>query len=130
MTVVAPATAEPVTPAAAEPVTPAAAEPVTPAAAEPEPPAAAEPVAPAAADPVIPAATEPTVVGLLHQPRLGDVYRQPGAMIEGARGLGGPEPGNAQQQGGDGGKQDRAFHGSCLRFIASVKSAANVPYGG
>jgi hypothetical protein len=51
-------------------------------------------------------------------------------MIEGARGLGGPEPGNAQYEGGDGGKQDRAFHGSCLRFIASVQSAANLPYGG
>ena len=108
----------------------ATAEPVPLATAEPVPPAAAEPVPPAAAEPVAPAAAEPTVVGLLHQPRLGDVYRQPGAMIEGARGLGGPEPGNAQYEGGDGGKQDRAFHGSCLRFIASVQSAANLPYGG
>ncbi len=126
MTVVAPAAAEPVTPAAAEPVPPAAAEPVTPAAAEPVTPAAADPVTPAAADPVTPAAAESTVVGFLHQPRLGDFYRQPGAMIEGAVCQGGPEPGHAQYEGGDGGKQDRAFHGSCLRFIASVQSAANM----
>ncbi len=108
-------------------VAPAAADPVTPASAEPVASAAAEPVTSAAAKPVAPAAAEPTVVGLLHRPRRGDFYRLPGPMIEGARGLGGPEPGNGQYEGGDGGKQDRAFHGSCLRFIASVQSAANMP---
>ena len=82
-----------VAPVAAEPVPPATAEPVPPATAEPVPPASAEPVPPAAADPVTPAAPELTVVGLLHHPRLGDFYRQPGTMIEGARGLDGPEPG-------------------------------------